>query len=88
MSLSDRLSEVSAQASVVVCKLGALLQGDRLTAKEKAQLSSILEVPDNDPARVSNTALAQVLREEGFDISKSSIDRHKNKSCTCYRKAQ
>jgi hypothetical protein len=88
MSLSDRLSDAKNQASIVVCKLGALLHGERLTAKEKSQLQDILSVPENDPSRVSNTALAQILREEGFDISKSSIDRHKNKSCTCYRKAQ
>lgn len=88
MSLSDRLSDASNQAAVVVCKLGALLHGERLTSKEKSQLQDILSVPDSDPTRVSNTALAQILREEGFDISKSSIDRHKNKSCTCYRKVQ
>ncbi len=88
MSLSDRLSDAKNQASIVVCKLGALLHGERLTAKEKSQLQDILSVPENDPSRVSNAALAQILREEGFDISKSSIDRHKNKSCTCYRKAQ
>ena len=88
MSLSDRLSQAKTEASVVVCKLGALIQGERLNNKEKQQLLDILAVPDNDPTRVSNTTLAQVLREEGFDISKSSIDRHRAKTCTCYRKAQ
>ena len=87
MSLSERLSKVADEASTVACKLGLLLKGDKLTLKEKQQLEQILAVPDNDPTRVSNSTLSQVLREEGHDISKSSIDRHKRKTCPCYRKS-
>jgi hypothetical protein len=86
MSLSDRLAKVSQESGNVACKLGALLIGNQLTPKEKTQLEEILAVPIDDPARVSHSALSVILREEGYDISKSSIDRHKRKACPCYRR--
>jgi hypothetical protein len=86
MSLSDRLSKASAESNNVACKLGALLTGNQLTPKEKAQLEEILAAPIDDPTRVSHSALSVILREEGYDISKSSIDRHKRKACPCYRR--
>jgi hypothetical protein len=86
MSLSDRLSKVSAESNNIACKLGALLTGTQLTPKEKTQLEEILAVSVDDPTRVSHSALSVILREEGYDISKSSIDRHKRKACPCYRR--
>jgi hypothetical protein len=86
MSLSDKLTQAVDEASVLVCKVGALLINTKLSAKEKEQLASILAMPDDHPARVSNAALSQILREEGYDISKSSIDRHRGARCTCHRK--
>lgn len=86
MSLSDKLSQAAEEASQLVCKVGALLINPKLTAKDKEQLSTILGMPDDYPGRVSNSALSQILREEGYDISKSSIDRHRGARCTCYRK--
>ena len=87
MSLSDKLMEATQKASTSVCKLGSLLNGEKLTAKEKQQLVLILEVSEDDPRRVSNSTLGKVLREEGYDISNSSVDRHRRKDCSCVRKA-
>jgi len=86
MSLSDKLIEAAQNASVSLCKLGSLLSGEKLTPKEKQQLAQILEVPEDDPRRVSNSTLGKVLREEGHDISNSSVDRHRRKECSCARK--
>lgn len=86
MSLSDRLQNVSATAKASVCKIGRLLQADQLSPEDKKYLSTILDTPENDPNRVTNAALARVLREEGFDISDSSVDRHRRSDCGCYRK--
>ncbi len=86
MSLSEKLLEATKKASASTCKLGTLLQGDILSTKEKEQLSQILAVPENDPRRVPNTAVAKVLRDEGYDISNSSVDRHRRGDCSCNRK--
>ena len=86
MSLSDKLTQAVDEASTLVCKVGALLINPKLTVTEREQLLGILSMPDDHPGRVSNAALSQILREEGYDISKSSIDRHRGARCTCYRK--
>lgn len=86
MSLSDRLENASANSKSSVCKIGKLLNSEQLSKKDKDYLSAVLEVPDTDPNRVTNSSLARVLREEGFDISDSSVDRHRRKDCACYRK--
>jgi hypothetical protein len=86
MSLSDKLIEASKKAASSACKLGLLLLGDKLSDKEKQQLITILQVSEEDPRRVSNVALAKVLRGEGFDISNSSVDRHRRGDCSCNRR--
>ena len=86
MSLSERLQNVSVTAKASVCKIGKILQADKLSQEDKKYLSAILDVPENDPSRVTNAALARVLREEGFDVSDSSVDRHRRGDCSCQRK--
>jgi hypothetical protein len=86
MSLSDRLKNASANSKSIVCKVGKLLHTDQLSQKDKDYLLTVLDVPETDPTRVTNASLARVLREEGFDISDSSVDRHRRKDCACYRK--
>lgn len=86
MSLSDKLSKAVDEASQLLCKVGALLINPKLTPTEREQLATILSMPDDHPGRVSNSALSQILRDEGYDISKSSIDRHRGGRCTCTRK--
>jgi len=85
MSLSNRLKEASAQASTAACKVGLLLLSDKITKDEKTQLETILNVPIDFPGRVSSSALYKIFREEGFIMSKSSIDRHRANSCACVR---
>lgn len=87
MSLSDKLTKAASEAESSACKLGILLVADKLSPKEKQQLISILEVPMSDPRRVPNSTLGKVLREEGYDISNSSVDRHRRGDCSCSRKA-
>jgi hypothetical protein len=88
MSLSNRLKEATVQASNSVCKVGSLLISDKLSKEEKTLLDSILHVPLDYPGRVSSSELNRIFRDEGFDISKSSIDRHRAESCPCTRKIQ
>jgi len=34
---------------------------------------------------VPNIRLAYALREEGYDVSPSAVDRHRRRICACYR---
>jgi hypothetical protein len=85
VSLSERLATANT-AQPRFCKIGLILNGAQLTQKEKDVLVDYLNVPEGTQGRLTNSAIASALRAEGFDISNSSIDRHRNRSCACARK--
>jgi hypothetical protein len=85
MSISEKIKQASqAPVGLRLCKLGVLLAGSILSEQDKKDITSVIETDISSPNRVSNVALAGILREEGFDISVSAVDRHKKKSCGCY----
>lgn len=87
MNLNDKLKVAADEAAVKLCKLATLLHGSELTADEKKNLIALLEVEEKNPARVPSSTIAQILREEGYDLSDSAIDRHRRtpKTCSCKR---
>jgi hypothetical protein len=87
MSVSEKLRAVSSEPRTRICKLGGMLNGSLLSEEDKAQIKSVLDTPYDDPSRISNNRLSQILREEGYDVSSSAVDRHKKKSCGCYNRA-
>lgn len=85
MSLNDKLKVAAKDAVERSCKLATLLNGPELTADEKKNLKALLEVDQRDPARVPSSTIARILREEGFDLSDSMVDRHRRtpQACAC-----
>lgn len=85
MSLSDRLEKVaSSNRPGLPCRLGSLLKGDELPIKEKEYLEKILEVKLGEPTRVPTTAIAEALRQEGYDVGIAAVQRHRRRECRCY----
>jgi len=84
MSLSERLQSASKESTAKLCKIGLLLAGDVLSEKDKKTLAETFDVPEGVPGRVTNVALTKILREEGYDISLSTVDRHRRKDCGCF----
>lgn len=85
MSLSERLEKVaSSNRPGLPCRLGSLLQSKDLAKDEKAYLEKILEVKLGEPTRVPTTAIAEALRQEGYDIGIAAVQRHRRKECRCY----
>lgn len=89
MNLNDKLKVAADEAATKLCKLATLLNGPDLTADEKTNLIALLEVDERNPARVPSSTIGQILREEGFDLSDSAVDRHRRnpKTCACKRTA-
>jgi hypothetical protein len=85
MSLSEKLNSAIQESSIKACKIGLLLVGKELTEKDKQNLIVILDADPKDPSRVPNTTLGKILREEGYDISNSAVDRHRRADCACHR---
>lgn len=89
MSLNDKLKVAAQDSADKLCKLATLLSGPQLTSDEKKNLTALLEVDQHNPTRVPSSTIGQILREEGYDISNSAVDRHRKtpKSCSCKQTA-
>jgi hypothetical protein len=87
MSLSARLAE-STKAPTRFCKVGQILGGDQLPEEDKKTLRDFLDTPEGTTGRLTNAAIASALRAEDFDISNSSVDRHRSGQCACQRKGK
>lgn len=85
MSIADKLQTAKTTATTKPCKLGALMINNILSDKDRDTLATILAVPEGTPGRLTNTAIGKIIREEGFDVGDSSVDRHRRKDCGCYR---
>lgn len=86
MSLSERFAQASTATSNTLCKIGLILANEKIPAEERKVLLEILEVPDGAPNRLNNSSIGRVLRDEGYDLSNSAVDRHRRKDCPCSRK--
>jgi len=73
------------EASSKLCKLMAVIDGSNLSNEDKKRIEIILSVPESNPAKVPNTTLGRILREEGYDVSNSAVDRHRRGDCSCKR---
>lgn len=87
MSLSDRLKSAAEVSNVRLCKIGLLMAGTSLSEKDKQHLNEVFAIPENAPGRISNVSLCKIFREEGYDISLSTVDRHRKQSCGCFNMA-
>lgn len=87
MSLSDRLQSAAEDSKIRLCKIGLLLAGTSLSEKDKQHLNDVFAIKEGTAGRVTNVALAKIFREEGYDISLSTVDRHRNQSCGCFNMA-
>lgn len=84
MSLVERLNKASATGAGLPCKIGSLLHGTLLSKEEREELAKQLEIPYGDPNRLPNTTIAQILRDEGFDIGDAAVNKHRRGSCRCF----
>lgn len=80
MALSDRLSDTPQRIHGLPCSIGAL--EDRLDAVEREALDSMLHKLGWSAARIYDA-----LTAEGYDVGRQSINRHRAKSCRCYKDA-
>lgn len=82
MSLSDKLKIAAEHSSKRFCKIGVLLQN--LPSKDRIALEEAINTPEGTPNRISNSDLFKLLREENYDISLSTVDRHRRHTCGCF----
>jgi hypothetical protein len=86
MSLSDKLQ--AAASSKQLCILAELFINPKLSKQDQQNLIAIVDTDKNDPSYVPGAQIGRILREEGFDISNSTIDRHRRGDCGCGKKTK
>lgn len=87
MPLADKLSAASDnyQKDKSTCKLVALTLDPNIPKKDREALSEVINLKEGDEGFIPNSTLAALLTEEGYDISASSVDRHRGNKCSCRR---
>ena len=56
---------------------------EALPDKDAAALQAALDAPRDDPERLSNQMLANILNTEGFSVSMKTVELHRKASCSC-----
>lgn len=86
MSLAERLrAATSNYKSNFLCKLMRITLDPKLSKEDVEALIQIINSTPLDEDHVPNIRLSHALREEGYDVSPSAVDRHRNGICSCNR---
>ena len=87
MPLADKLSEASEayRKDKSTCKLIALTLDPKVPKKDREALAAVIDIPLDADGYIPNSTLAALLKEEGYDISASAVDRHRGNKCSCRR---
>ena len=84
MSLSDRLSKTPASSVGLPCKIGTLLEGTSLSETDRDALRKVLDTPVGAKGRLASTAIVSALREEGYDVGDTAVNKHRRRMCRCF----
>lgn len=80
MALADRLSDTPQRQHGLPCSVGAL--EERLQGAEADALHAMLHTLGWSASRIYDA-----LAAEGFEVGRQTIQRHRSRSCRCFRAA-
>jgi len=78
MALADRLQNTPQRIAGLPCSIGAL--EDRLSGAEADALDAMLHKLGWSAERIYSA-----LTAEGYEVGRQSINRHRAKSCRCFK---
>ena len=81
MSLADRLADAPRHSRGNVCRMSFVLE--QLNDDDRRALLAALAVPVGHPDRISNTAIAEALGQEGYDVHSKTVETHRKGACRC-----
>lgn len=79
MGLVERLANAKPKESGLPCGISKIL-GEM----DKEEQEALQEVLFAQPRIISNAQLQEILLDEGYDISSTSIKLHRRKQCRCF----
>lgn len=80
MALADRLNNTPQRIAGLPCSIGAL--EDRLDGAERDALDAMLHGLGWSAERIYTA-----LTAEGYDVGRQTINRHRSRSCRCFKAA-
>lgn len=80
MGLADKLTTSSKPQHGLPCSVGALL--DRLEGAEREALHAMLYELGWSASRIYDA-----LTDEGYDVGRQTINRHRSQACRCFQAA-
>lgn len=87
MSLAERLEQriiSNLEQGSKLCMLAKIFEDTRLSEEDRKKLIEVVNTPANDPRRISGMTISLALRAEGVEVSSTTINSHRKKSCPCY----
>lgn len=81
MSLADRLADAPRQSRGNVCRMSFVLE--QLNDDDRQALLAALALPIGDPERISNSAIAEALGQEGYNVHSKTVETHRRGMCNC-----
>lgn len=79
MSLVERLANVQPKVSGLPCGISKV--SEEMSEEERKALEDVLFA---EPRTVSNAQLQEILIDEGYDVSSTSIKLHRRRQCRCF----
>lgn len=81
MTLADSLKAAQPYKTSRGCAVGRLLAV--LSPKDREALVAALLIGKNEPGRLSNQQLSDILKSEGHEVSMQVIETHRKLACSC-----
>jgi hypothetical protein len=76
MSITDKLASAVPSKAGKGCGMCSVLE--QLDNQDREAIISTLSIPANDPQRITDRQISEILKSEGYDISPNSVYRHRN----------
>ena len=75
MSIKDKLANTVPNRAGKGCGLCLVLE--QLDKEDREAIIDAMSIPVNDPQRITDRQIADILKSEGHDISHNSVYRHR-----------
>lgn len=75
MSIKDKLASTVPNRAGKGCGLCLVLE--QLNKEDREAILGAMSTPVNDPQRITDRQISEILRSEGHDISQNSVYRHR-----------
>ena len=75
MSIADKLASAIPSRAGKGCAMCAVLE--QLNDQDKQAIIDAMSVPMNNPQRITDKQISNILKSEGYEVSHNSVYRHR-----------